>query len=124
MLNSIVIMGCLTDEPEFRTTQKMISIATFTLACERDFNGQDNTRQTDFVPVTAWRGNAEFVKKHFHKGDMIIVNGRLQTHMSEDEEGRMHDVVEVNAKNIYFGNYDPAETEKMTNRKKNKINDH
>lgn len=103
MLNSIVIMGRLTDEPDFRMTPSQVPVASFTVACERDFTGREKTKQTDFINVVAWRGNAEFVSKHFHKGSMIVVDGRLQTRTWEDRDGKKHEEVEINAESVYFG---------------------
>ena len=80
MLNHIVIMGRLTREPELRTTQSGVNVASFSVAVDRDFGGRDGgERQTDFFDVSAWRQTGEFVSKYFHKGSMIIVSGRMQS---------------------------------------------
>ena len=69
MLNHIVIMGRLTREPELRTTQSGVNVASFSVAVDRDFGGRDGgERQTDFFDVSAWRQTGEFVSKYFHKG--------------------------------------------------------
>ena len=50
MLNHIVIMGRLTRDPELRTTQGGVNVASFTVAVERDFGGRDGgEKQTDFI---------------------------------------------------------------------------
>ena len=104
MLNSIVIMGRLTDDPKFQTLPTGTNLATFTVACERDFSGKSEAKQTtDLIDVSAWRGNADFVRKHFRKGNMIVVDGRLQTRSYTDSEGKTRVSTEVNAENIYFG---------------------
>ena len=73
MLNHIVIMGRLTRDPELRTTQSGVNVASFSVAVERDFGGRDGgERQTDFIDCTAWRQTGEFVSKYFHKGSMIV----------------------------------------------------
>ena len=78
MLNSVSLMGRLTREPEFRTTTSQVPVTTFTIACDRDFSGRENVQKTDFINCVAWRGTAEFVQRFFHKGSMIIMEGRLQ----------------------------------------------
>ena len=75
MLNQITVMGRLTKEPELRTTGGGTSVCSFTLAVDRDY-GED--KQTDFIPVVAWKKTAEFVSKYFSKGRMACVAGRLQ----------------------------------------------
>ena len=50
MLNTIVIMGRLTRDPELRYTQNQTPVASFTLAVDRDFSGRDGAeKQTDFI---------------------------------------------------------------------------
>lgn len=70
MLNACVLMGRLTANPELRTTQSGKSVASFSMAVERDFQ-QDGERKADFIDVVAWRGTAEFICKYFRKGRML-----------------------------------------------------
>lgn len=78
MLNHIVLMGRLTRDVELRTTQSGVSVASFTLACDRDFGGKDGEKETDFIDCVAWRSTADFAAKYFSKGRMAVVSGRLQ----------------------------------------------
>ncbi len=87
MLNICTIMGRLTKDPELRTTSSGSSVATFTIACDRDFQTSGSERQTDFINAVAWRGTADFVQKYFTKGSMIIVNGRMQSRNYETNAG-------------------------------------
>lgn len=103
MLNKIVIIGRLTDEPELRHTANATPVASFTIAVERDFKGNDGQKQTDFINCVAWRGTAEFVSKYFSKGSMAVVSGRLQIRSYQDRDGNNRTVAEVLADNIYFG---------------------
>lgn len=103
-LNHIVIQGRLTGEPELRTTQSGVSVASFTVAVDRDFGGRDGSgKETDFISVVAWRQTGEFVSKYFHKGSMIVVSGRLQSRKWEANDGSKRVAWEVNADNCYFG---------------------
>ena len=61
MLNNVNLMGRLVRDAELKMTQNGISTATFTIACERDFKGQDGKKETDFITVVAWRHTAENV---------------------------------------------------------------
>ncbi len=104
MLNHIVLMGRLTRDPELRYTQSQLPVATFSLACERDFGGRDGSeKQTDFIDIVAWRSTAEFVSKYFTKGAMAVVSGRLQLRDWTDKEGNKRRSAEVVADNVYFG---------------------
>ena len=104
MLNNITIMGRLTRDPEMRTTQSGVAVASFTLAVDRDFGGKDGgEKQTDFIDCTAWRHTAEFVSKYFTKGRMAVVSGRLQIDNYTDNDGNKRKAAKVIADNIYFG---------------------
>lgn len=99
MLNTISIMGRLTAEPELRTTQNGTSVASFTVAVERD----TKDKETDFISCVAWRQTGEFVSKYFHKGSMIVVSGRLQSRKWRDRDNNSRVNWEVNADSVYFG---------------------
>ena len=104
MLNHIVIMGRLTRDPELRTTQSGVSVASFTVAVDRDFGGRDGSeRQTDFFDCSAWRQTGEFVSKYFHKGSMIVVSGRMQSRKFQDRDGNNRTAWDIQADNVYFG---------------------
>ena len=75
MLNHIVVMGRLTRDPELRKTASGVSVASFSVAVDRDFSQQDGKKETDFLDVVAWRNTAEFAAKYFTKGRMAVVSG-------------------------------------------------
>lgn len=103
MLNHITAMGRLTKDPELRYTQNQVSVASFTIACDRDYSGQGQEKQTDFIDCVAWRSTGEFVKKYFSKGRMIVVSGRLQSRKWTDKDNNKRTSWEIVADNCYFG---------------------
>lgn len=104
MLNHIDIMGRLTRDPEMRRTGSGIACVNFTIAVDRDYSGKDSTeKEVDFIDCVAWRSTADFVSKHFTKGRMIVVSGRLQIRSWTDKEGNKRRNSEVVADNCYFG---------------------
>ena len=104
MLNHIVIMGRLTRDPELRYTASNVPVASFTVAVDRDYGrSESGDRQTDFIPVSAWRSTGEFVSKYFNKGSMIVVSGRLQLREYTDRDGNRRTAAEIVADNVYFG---------------------
>ena len=98
MLNTAIIMGRLTADPELRKTQNGTAVSSFTVAVERRFQRE----QTDFVNVVAWKQTAEFVEKYFHKGDMIALRGSIQQRNYEDKNGNKRTAVEVVADEVSF----------------------
>ena len=104
MLNKIILMGRLTRDPELRHTQAGTSVASFSLAVDRDFKDKSTGEKgTDFIDIVAWRSSAEFVSRFFTKGRMAVVEGRLQIHDWKDKDGNNRHSAEVVADNIYFG---------------------
>ncbi len=104
MLNRITVMGRLVADPELRTTPSGVTVATFRIACDRDFkNKQTGERETDFINIVAWRATAEFISRYFTKGRMAVVEGRLQIRPYTDRDGNKRTAAEVVAENVYFG---------------------
>lgn len=98
MLNTVIIMGRLTANPELKKTQNGTAVSSFTVAVERRFQRE----QTDFINVVAWKQTAEFVEKYFHKGDMIALRGSIQQRNYEDKNGNKRTAVEVVADEVSF----------------------
>ena len=104
MLNHITIMGRLTRDPELRRTGSGTAVASFAIACDRDIANKDTgERETDFFDCVAWKGTGEFVAKHFQKGSMAVVDGRLQVRAWTDKDGNKRRTAEIVANNVYFG---------------------
>lgn len=106
-LNRVTIMGRMTKDPELRTTPAGVSVASFSIAVDRDFRDKQGEKQTDFFDVTAWRGTAEFISRNFGKGRMIVVDGRLQMRKWTDKDGNTRTAAEILAENVYFGDSKP-----------------
>lgn len=104
MLNNSIIVGRLTKDTVIRHTVTGVTIASFSVACQRDYAGSEGgTPKTDFFNIEAWRGTAEFIERNFHKGDMIIVQGRLQNDEWTDKNGNKRTTTKIVADHVYFG---------------------
>lgn len=111
MLNRIIVMGRMVRDPELRTTNTGTPVASFTLAVDRDFKSKDSgEKNVDFIDCVVWRNTAEFVCKHFGKGRMAVVDGRLQIREWKDKEGNNRRTAEIVADNVYFGDSKREET--------------
>ena len=84
-INTVMLMGRLTSDPELRQTTSGVSTCQFTVAIDRNFKGQNGERQTDFINVVAWRQTAEFICRYFTKGRLILVEGELRTRTYDDK---------------------------------------
>jgi len=101
-MKKIIVMGRLTRDPEVKTTQSQIPVATYTLAVERKFKSNDGQKQTDFIPVVAWRKLAELSGKYLYKGSKVLIVGSIQTRTFDDKDGKRIYVTEVIADEIHF----------------------
>lgn len=102
MLNVVALNGRLTDDPELRHTQNDTPVTSFTLAVDRNYVNDSGERQADFIDVVCWRGTAEFACKYFKKGQLVAVEGSLQTRIYEDSHGNKCKAVEVLASHVHF----------------------
>lgn len=109
MLNKIIVMGRLTRDPESKGTASGISAAAFTLACDRDYKTQDGKPETDFIDCIAWRGTADFVLKHFAKGRLLAVEGRLQVNTWTADDGSKRKNPQIIAERVYFADSKPKQ---------------
>jgi single-strand DNA-binding protein len=103
MLNTVILIGRLTKDPELRYTPAGVAVAQFTLAVDRPFSGgQGRERETDFIPIVVWRQQAETVANFLRKGRLAAVEGRIQIRNYDNNEGRRVYVTEVVADNVRF----------------------
>ena len=103
MLNKIILMGRLGRDPEVRYTQGGTPVASFSLTVDRDFLDQaTGKRPTDWIDVVAWSARAKFVQQYFRKGQLAVVEGRLQIRDWTDREGNKRRSAEVVADQVYF----------------------
>lgn len=102
MLNTAIFMGRLTADPELKHTQNNIAVTSCTIAVDRSYVKSGAERQVDFIDIVAWRHTAEFLCKYFRKGQMIAVQGSIQTRAYEDKQGNRRKAVEVVAEQVSF----------------------
>lgn len=98
-INQVILMGRLTRDPEMRTTTTGKSIASFSLAVDR----QTQDDQADFFDITAWEKLGELANQYLSKGRRCLVQGRLRQDSWDDKEtGKKRSRIEVVATDITF----------------------
>ncbi|MBM7624325.1 single-stranded DNA-binding protein [Sporohalobacter salinus] len=102
MLNKVILIGRLTDDPELRYTPNGVAVANFSLAVERPYTNKDGDRDVDFIDIVVWRKQAENCANHLGKGRLVAVEGRLQIRSYENSEGQRRRVSEIVANNVRF----------------------
>lgn len=102
MLNRVILIGRLTQDPELRYTNSGTAVASFSLAVERSRPNQAGERETDFINIVVWQKQAELCAQYLHKGRLAAVDGRLQIRSYENREGQKVRVAEVVAETVRF----------------------
>lgn len=100
MVNVVVLVGRLGNDPKVNVTTGGVSLCRLRLAVSRRFRNQKGERETDWIDVVAWRDRAEYCGNYLKKGSLVAVEGRLQVRSWETPEGEPRRVVEVVAENI------------------------
>lgn len=93
MINRVLLTGRITRDSEVRKTTSGLSTTTFTLAVSKG-------EHTDFISCVAWRNSADYLGQYARKGDLIGVDGKLQTRSYTDKSGNNRTVTEVIAENV------------------------
>ncbi|MDD5369376.1 MAG: single-stranded DNA-binding protein [Anaerolineaceae bacterium] len=79
MWHKIMLIGNLGKEPEMRYTPSGQAVTSFSVAVDESFTGNDGQRvkRTIWVRVSAWGKQAETCNQYLHKGNKVLVEGRL-----------------------------------------------
>jgi single-strand DNA-binding protein len=86
MLNKVILMGRITDNPEIKQTASGTFSCRFRLAIDRGTNSATGEKQSDFIGCTAWNKNAEWMSQYVDKGSMLIVEGKLVSGQYQDRK--------------------------------------
>ena len=103
MLNRVVLVGRLTRDPELRYTPGGgKAVANFTVAVNRPFTNQIGEREADFINCVIWGKPAESLANYQKKGNLIGVDGRIQTRSYDGKDGKRVYITEVVAESVQF----------------------
>ena len=93
MINRAVLTGRLTKDAELKVTQSGLSVATFTLAVNRQYSKAKG--DADFINCVIWRKAAENFCNFTSKGSLVGIDGRIQTRSYENKSGQKVYVTEI-----------------------------
>lgn len=97
MLNQIVLVGRLVQDPEIKELENGVKASYITLAVPRSHKNSDGIYETDFIPVKLWNGVAENTAEYCRKGDLLGIKGRMQTKQEENKN-----IIEIVAEKVTF----------------------
>lgn len=93
-INSVVLVGRLVKNVEIQPTAKGGTMATFTIAVNRNYKNNNNEYEADFINCIAFNHSANYLNKYCGKGQLIGITGQLQINIKKDNMGN----------NTYFTN--------------------
>ena len=98
-LNSVVLVGRLTKDPDMRMTPNNVPVCQFNVAVNRPKRkGEDET--VDFIQCVAWRQSAEFLSNYASKGAIVSVEGEIRTRNYLNPQGEKVYITEILADKV------------------------
>ena len=104
-MNTVILLGRLTADPDIRSTRDGKAVASFTLAVDRYKDG------ADFIRCQAWEKRADFCEKYLKKGTKIAIRGRIRTGDYTDKDGKKVYTTDVVIEDIEFAQTKAAQPE-------------
>ena len=101
-MNRVCLNGRLTKDIDLRYTQNNVAVASFTLAVQRKFKNSNGDYESDFINCIAYKKMAELMNEYVKKGDLIGIEGRIQTRSYDDKNGKKVYITEVIVESIDF----------------------
>lgn len=103
-LNKVFLLGNLTRDPELRHTANGNSVASFSVAVNRTYKGNDGDlkKETSYFNIVVWGKMGENCAKYLIKGRPVLVEGRLQNRSWEAEDGTKRHATDIVADNVQF----------------------
>lgn len=103
MINSVVLCGRLTKDPELKYIPGSgTATCNFTIAIDRGFTKKYGTKETDFIPIQTWGKTAEACANNINKGKMVAIEGSIKVDSYKDNEGKNKTYTSVNASKVDF----------------------
>lgn len=100
-MNSVILSGRITRDPEVKQTPSQMSVARFNIAIDRGKDKNGESRGADFPSILAFGKTAELVGRYGFKGQLVAVQGRIQTG-SYDKDGSKVYTTDVVADRVEF----------------------
>ena len=118
-MNKVCLTGRITKNIELKYNQNNVAITSFNLAVTRKFKNQNGEYESDFINCIAYKSTAELLNKYVKKGDLLGIEGRIQTRNYEDKDGKRVYVTEVIVDSIDFLQSRKGESKQETTKTEN-----
>ncbi len=101
-VNKVILVGHLGNKPEGRYTASGVSTATFSIATNEVWldSEKEKKEHTEWHSIVAWNKLADFSTEYLNKGQLVFVEGKLQTRTYKDKDDVQHWKTEIIANSI------------------------
>lgn len=96
-INKAILVGNLGKDPEIRSLETGVKVASFSLATNESYKNKEGQRveQTEWHNIVMWRGLAEVAEKYLKKGSQIYLEGKIRSRTWDDKEGNKRATTEI-----------------------------
>ncbi len=103
-MNRVILVGNLTRDPELRTVGQGTNVCQIGMAINRTYSDADGQKQEDttFVDGEAWGRTAEVISQYVHKGEPLLIEGRLKLDRWQDSDGQNRSKLKVVVETCQF----------------------
>lgn len=101
-MNKVIEIGRSVKDVELRQTSSGTSAVEFTIAVKRNYKNANGQYDSDFFNCVAFGKTAELISKYVKQGDLIAIDGKLQTRNYTNREGKKVYVTEIVVENVEF----------------------
>lgn len=122
-MNNVCLVGRIATGLELKYTTSNIATTRFNVAINRQYSNAEGQREADFIPVRAWRKQAENVCNYLNKGSLVSISGRIQTGSYTDKDGNRRNTFEVVADSVQFLESKNKNTQDTVNNLQTTVND-
>lgn len=101
-VNKAILIGNLGRDPEVRTLESGVKVASFPIATTERFTGRngEKTEHTEWHNIVVWRGLADVAERYLRKGNSVYIEGRIRTREWDDKDGNKRYTTEIIADNM------------------------
>ena len=103
-LNKVMLIGHVGRDPEVKYTPGGAALAKFSVATNEVYKDKEGNQQdrTEWHRILTWGRTAEVMGEYLKKGQLVYVEGRLQTSSWNDKDGNKRYITEIVASNVQF----------------------
>lgn len=101
-MNTISLVGRITKNIELRDVGEGRFVTNNTLAVRKTFQKDKKSGEADFIPFVAWGKRAELLEEYCNKGDLVALNGKMQSRSYLNEHNQTRFVLEMLVEEIEF----------------------